>query len=129
MYGNVITLFSFFRCLDTSRVMISNCYSLDVTKPINVLIVLNMYITYLFVYLEMRKMFWLKDQQICNTKSRLARHRFSQKTNKRFFFFVLFLFFFALQSGIEVSPSKERCAMCEFLGQLSSSYVVNLMIF
>ena len=30
---------------------------------------------------------------------------------------------------LEVSPSKERCAMCEFLGQLSSSYVVNLMIF
>ena len=32
-------------------------------------------------------------------------------------------------SIVEVSPSKERCAMCEFLGQLSSSYVVNLMIF
>ena len=32
-------------------------------------------------------------------------------------------------SVLEVSPSKERCAMCEFLGQLSSSYVVNLMIF
>ena len=31
--------------------------------------------------------------------------------------------------SLEVSPSKERCAMCEFLGQLSSSYVVNLMIF
>ena len=30
---------------------------------------------------------------------------------------------------LEVSPSKERCAMCEFLGQLSSSCVVNLMIF
>ena len=30
---------------------------------------------------------------------------------------------------LEVSPSKERCAMCEFLGQLSSSNVVNLMIF
>ena len=28
---------------------------------------------------------------------------------------------------LEVSPSKERCAMCEFLGQLY--YVVNLMIF
>ena len=23
---------------------------------------------------------------------------------------------------LEVSPSKERCAMCEFLGQLSSSH-------
>ena len=39
---------------------------------------------------------------------------------------------FAIQiryGALEVSPSKERCAMCEFLGQLSSSYVVNLMIF
>ena len=33
------------------------------------------------------------------------------------------------KSRLEVSPSKERCAMCEFLGQLSSSYVVNLMFF
>ena len=32
-------------------------------------------------------------------------------------------------SGLEVSPSKERCAMCEFLGQLSNFHVVNLMIF
>ena len=30
---------------------------------------------------------------------------------------------------IEVPPSLERCAMCESQGQLSSSYVVNLMIF
>ena len=32
-------------------------------------------------------------------------------------------------SSLEVPPSQERCAMCESQGQLSSSYVVNLMIF
>ena len=34
-----------------------------------------------------------------------------------------------ITTWLEVPPSKERCAMCESQGQLSSSYVVNLMIF